>query len=210
MSPSVTAQLPCPASGFTFPSTAFEDAFFRSGVLDWLVGFPRARLCFRSTSVCVQSLSSTERSQVSNERKYHGPFMNHENLNLLIKKVKASSYIAQYPVLMTVQSALHFNSLTNLFIQTPARLLWEASSHMLQLMREGCSYTYPPLSITRYSFMQPTELDQCRVKKLAKVLTPQNRIRTGFLVIENPKVYPRAIALYKRSINVRIQFIVIK
>ena len=67
---------------------------------------------------------------------------------------KGSSYIAQYPVLRTAQSALHFTSLTDLFTQIPSRLLWEASSHMLQLMREGCSYTYPPLSIVRYSFKQ--------------------------------------------------------
>ena len=67
-------------------------------------------------------------------------------------KSKGSSYIAQYPILRTAQSALHFTSLTDLFTQTPSRLLWEASSHMLQLMREGCSYTYPPLSIARYSF----------------------------------------------------------
>ena len=40
-------------------------------------------------------------------------------------------------VLRTVQSALHFTSLTDLFTQTPSRLLWEASSHMLQLMREA-------------------------------------------------------------------------
>jgi len=86
VAPSVRAQLPCPASGFTFPSTAFEDACFRSGVLDWLVGFPRARLCFRSTSVCVQSLSSTEKRQVSNDRKCCGPFINHDNLNMLIQK----------------------------------------------------------------------------------------------------------------------------
>ena len=56
-------------------------------------------------------------------------------------KVKASFYIAQYPVFRTVQSALHFIPLTDLFTQTPSRLLWEASNHMLQLMREGCSYT---------------------------------------------------------------------
>ena len=62
-----------------------------------------------------------------------------------------SSYVAQYPVLRTVQSALHFTSLTNLFTQTPSRLLWETSSHMLQLMREDYSNTYPPLSIARYS-----------------------------------------------------------
>ena len=84
------------------------------------------------------------------------------------KRQKASSYIAQYPVLSIAQSALHFTSLTDLFTQTPSRLLWEASSHMLQLMREGCLYTYPPLSIARYSFIQLSELEQCRVKKLAQ------------------------------------------
>ena len=83
-------------------------------------------------------------------------------------KIKASSYIAQYPVLRTVQGTLHFTSLTDLFTQTPSRLLWEASNHMLQLMHEGCSYTYPPLSIARYSFIQLSELEQCRVKKLAQ------------------------------------------
>ena len=70
---------------------------------------------------------------------------------------KASSYIVQYPVLRTVQSALHCTSLTDLFTQALSRLLWEASSHMLQLLREGCSYTYPPL---RYSFIQLSELAQ--------------------------------------------------
>ena len=39
---------------------------------------------------------------------------------------------------------------------------------MLQLMREGCSYTYPPLSIDRYSFIQLSELEQHGVKKLAQ------------------------------------------
>ena len=87
-------------------------------------------------------------------------------------KVKTSSYIAQYPVLRTVQSALHFTSLTDLLTQTPSRLLLEASNHnkiMLQLMREGCSYTYPPLSIARYSFIELSELEQCGVKQLAQV-----------------------------------------
>ena len=84
------------------------------------------------------------------------------------KKVKAISYIAQYAILRTVQSTLHFTSLTDLFTQTPSRLLWEATSHMLQLMHEGCPYTYPPLSVARYSFMQLSELEQCRVKKLAQ------------------------------------------
>ena len=65
-------------------------------------------------------------------------------------------------------SSLHFTSLADLFTQTPSQLLWEASSHMLQLMREGCSYTYPPLSITRSSFIKLSELEQCRVKKCAQ------------------------------------------
>ena len=81
---------------------------------------------------------------------------------------KASSFIAQYPALRTVQSALHFTSLTDLFTQTPSQLLWEASSHMLQFMHKGCSYTYPPLSTARYSFIQLSELEQCRMKKLAQ------------------------------------------
>ena len=45
-------------------------------------------------------------------------------------------------------------SLTNLFNQTSSQLLWEAYSRMLQLMHEGCSYTYPPLSVARYSSIQ--------------------------------------------------------
>ena len=90
-------------------------------------------------------------------------------LHLMLQAYKkASSSIAHYPVLRSVQSALHFTSPTDLFTQTPSRLLWEASSHMLQLMREGCSYTYPQLSIARYSFIQLSELEQCRVKKTAQ------------------------------------------
>ena len=113
-------------------------------------------------------------------------------MSLLIAQSKsnASSYIAQYPVLRTVQSALHFTSLTDLFTQSPSRLLWEASSHMLQLMREGCSHTYPPLSIARYSFIQLSELEQCRVKKLAQGFNTAARIRTRVLVVESPKLYP--------------------
>ena len=35
-------------------------------------------------------------------------------------------------------------------------------------MHKGCSYTYPPLSIARYSFIQLSELEPCRVKTLAQ------------------------------------------
>ena len=100
-------------------------------------------------------------------------------------KVKVSSYIAQYPIL----SAFHFTSLADLFNQTPSQLLGEPSSHMLQLMREGCSYTYPPLSIARCSFIQLSELEQCRVKNLPKGLTPQHRIQTRILLVKSPKFF---------------------
>ena len=116
-------------------------------------------------------------------------------------KGKTSSYIAQYPVLRTVQSTLHFTSLTDLFTQTPSRLLWEASSHMLQLMHEGCSYTYSPLSIARYSFIQLSVLEQCRVKKLAQSYDTAARIRTRVLVVESPELYPWATAFYTSHDN---------
>ena len=39
------------------------------------------------------------------------------------KKIKVSSYIAQYPVLRIAKSALHFTSLADLFNKTPSQLL---------------------------------------------------------------------------------------
>ena len=63
---------------------------------------------------------------------------------------------------------LYFPDRPDLFNQTPSQLLWEASSHMQQLMYEGCSYTYPPLSIAR-SIVR--KLEQCRVKQSAQGLT---------------------------------------
>ena len=79
-----------------------------------------------------------------------------------------SSYITQYPILIIAQSTSHFTSLVYMFNQTPSQFTWEASSHMLQLMREGCSYTCPPLSIALSSFIQLSELEQCSVKNLVQ------------------------------------------
>ena len=79
-------------------------------------------------------------------------------------EVNISSFIAQYPVLTIAQSTtLYFPDRP-----VPTQPFWEVSSHMLQLMCEGCSYTYPPLSIARYPFIQLSELEQCRVKKRAQ------------------------------------------
>ena len=74
-----------------------------------------------------------------------------------------------YSVLASKSACVtRYTFLTVLFTHTPSQLLWEASSHMLQLMREDCSYIYPPLSIARYSFTQLSELEQCRVIKVVQ------------------------------------------
>ena len=118
------------------------------------------------------------------------------NLKIHMEYKKVCSYITRDPILKIVQSTLHFTSLTDLFNQTPSRLLWEASSHMLQLMREGCSYTYPPLSIARYSFIQLSDLEQCRVTKLAQgVNTAIHDSNLGSLSRELKALPPSHLAL---------------
>ena len=64
-----------------------------------------------------------------------------------VKNITGKFYIAQYPDLGTVQSTLHFTSVTDMFTQTPSWLLWEVASHIQQLMHEGCSYTYPVINV---------------------------------------------------------------
>ena len=67
----------------------------------------------------------------------------------------------QYPVRWTAQSALHFlPSLADLFIPTPTRLLCSPGSilAMQQLRAKTKSLTCPPLSISRYSFIQLSQL----------------------------------------------------
>ena len=79
-----------------------------------------------------------------------------------------SSSIRQDNILRNVQSTSNFTSFEDLFNQTLPRLLSEASSQLLQLMRERWSYTYQPLSIARFSFTQLSELEHCRVKQLPR------------------------------------------
>ena len=45
------------------------------------------------------------------------------------KQVKVSSYLMQYPVLITAQSSLYFTFLADLLNQTSSQLLWQTSSH---------------------------------------------------------------------------------
>jgi len=52
---------------------------------------------------------------------------------------------------------------------TTTSLLESYHPATLQLMREGCSYKYLQMSITRYSFTELSELEQYGVTQLAKV-----------------------------------------
>ena len=97
-----------------------------------------------------------------------------------VSKVNVSSYITQLKALYTLlpreadlQLDLNFSG------KHPA---------MLQLMHKIYSrHKYPPVSTTRYSFIQLSELEQYRVNKLAQGLTLQHRIRAQVFLVERPK-----------------------
>ena len=99
---------------------------------------------------------------------------------------------------------LRFVCPADLFTQTPSQLIWEASSHTLQLMREGCSYTYPPQSFATYSFIQLSELEQCRVKKLAHGFnTAAQESNPGSLSRES-EALPLSHSALKQWHNIRV------
>ena len=96
-----------------------------------------------------------------------------------------------------------FISLADQFNQTPSQRFWEASSHMLQLMREDCSY--PTLSIARCSFIQLSELEKCRVKKLAQGFsTAAQDSNVGSLSRESEVLILSQCALYVLCIYVSL------
>ena len=101
---------------------------------------------------------------------------------LVRDNVKISSYIVQYPVLRTAQSALHFS-------------LWQSCSikhhrnfPMLQLMHEDNSYIYPPVS-SQVLIHKMSEPVQCRVKIITHSFTPQHDSNPGSLS-EGSKTLP--------------------
>ena len=80
--------------------------------------------------------------------------------------------------------------LADLLNQTPSLLLWEAFSHVVINSQKLLVHIYSPLSIAMYSFLQLSELGQCRVKKLAQGFTRQHRIRTQVLLVKSLMLYP--------------------
>ena len=88
------------------------------------------------------------------------------------KVVKVSSYIAQYPILRIAQGALHsLQSVAAMVNQIPSGLLWEAQSHAAINARRLFVYKHSPMSIVRYSVIQLSELEQCRMKKPCPMIT---------------------------------------
>ena len=59
----------------------------------------------------------------------------------------------------------------DVFNLTPSWLLWEAPSHAGNNAWRLFIHKYPPLAIARYSFIQLSELEQCRMKNLAHGFT---------------------------------------
>ena len=74
------------------------------------------------------------------------------------------------------------NSSSGLFYQTQSRLHRETSSNVAINARRIIIHKYPPLYVARYSFIQLSELEQCRVKRFARVSTRRHRIRSQVLV----------------------------
>ena len=96
--------------------------------------------------------------------------------SILKVKVKVWFYIALYPVHWTAQSALHFPPLADLFIPTPFSA-YLGSILAMQQLRNDYSFTFPPLSIARYSFIQLSRLRRREVKENAQT---SKRYQRGF------------------------------
>ena len=85
----------------------------------------------------------------------------------------------RYPVLGTVQSVLHFT--LGRHVRSNANS--GKNSVVLQSLRENYSLPYPPLSITRYSFIQLSELRQRGANEIAQASKQQqedNIVAGGF------------------------------
>ena len=80
--------------------------------------------------------------------------------------IEGSSYIAQYPILTIAQNALHFASLADLNFSTISTSLESIQPYATINAQRLLVY----ISTTVYSqaLVQLSELEQCRVKKLAQ------------------------------------------
>ena len=70
-------------------------------------------------------------------------------------------------------------SLADLLNRTPSRLLREAFSNAAINSQRLLVHMYSPLSVSRSSFIQLSELDQCKVKKFVQGFTRKHRFKSG-------------------------------
>ena len=106
-------------------------------------------------------------------------------------------YIAQYPVCCTTQSTLHFTPWQTCSFQHQPDFSGNRSSRAA-IMREDYSVTFPPLSIARYSFIQPSELGYRGENKNAQTLKKEAKgIRTRPLCDCESRILPLSYRAHK-------------
>ena len=102
-------------------------------------------------------------------------------------KVKFSSYIVQYPILRIAQSAFHFQDRP---VQPDTISTSLGSIQPYATINARRLLVHISTTVNSQVFIQLSEMEQGRLKIVAKVLTPQHRIRTRVLLVESPKLYP--------------------
>ena len=70
--------------------------------------------------------------------------------------------------------------------KTSSCLIWEDSAINAQRV---CVHKYPLLCIARYSFIQLTELEQCRVNELPQALTRSTEYESGFSQLKDTEQF---------------------
>ena len=123
-----------------------------------------------------------------------------------VKMLKVSSYIAQYPILSSERLTLYFpgrlvqsntisTSLGSIQPHDTINVRKAARTHIHHCLLPG---------IHLYSWVNWSNVEWTN---LPKVLTPQHRIRTRVLLVESPKLYPWAIALFNTILFTPIRII---
>ena len=108
-------------------------------------------------------------------------------------------YKAQYPVRWTAQSALHVTPWQTCSFRHQLDFSGKHSSHAA-ITSEDYSLTFPPLSISRYSFIQLSELGHRGENENAQTSKRYQREDSNpALSITSPACYRRVTALHNKK-----------
>ena len=110
---------------------------------------------------------------------------------IIISKVKGKVcfHVPKYPVRWTAQSTLHFTPWQTCSFRHQVDFSGKHSA-MLQLLHEDYSLTFPPLSITRYSSIQLSELGHCGENENAQASKQQRRDSNAGSLDRMPGILP--------------------